>query len=130
MSRQTIGRVLVSLAAVFTALGTVVADMSPTHVFNPAWVPHARFHGAQLVTIAILLAAIALWLLWWPAPAPAHRLRLAALLAALFWIAFFPAMAVPGTMLLYPPAEIGIALGNLVVIGLGYWLARPAGTTA
>lgn len=127
MSRQRIGRVLLSLAAIVTAIGTVVADMNPSHVFNPAWPPHARFHGAQLVVIAILLAVIALWLLWRPASAPAHHLRLAALMTAVFWAAFFPAMAVPGTLLLYPPAEIGIALGNLIVIGLGYGLARPAG---
>jgi membrane-bound metal-dependent hydrolase YbcI (DUF457 family) len=80
--------------------------------------------------MAILLAVIALWLLWRPAPEPEHRLRLAALVAAVFWVAFFPAMVVPGAVLLYPPAEIGIALGMLIVIGLGYWLARSAGTTA
>jgi uncharacterized membrane protein len=127
MSRQSFGRLLLTLAAIFTAIGAVVADMSPTHVFNPAWAPHARFHGAQGVMMAILLAVIALWLLWRPAPEPEHRLRLTALITAVFWAAFFPAMAVPGTLLLYPPAEIGIALGNLIVIGLGYWLARPAG---
>jgi hypothetical protein len=61
-----ISRLILSGAAIGTIIGTGRADLNATHVFNPAWPPHARFHNATgwgTVTGSQLLA---LWLLWRP----------------------------------------------------------------
>ncbi len=61
-----ISRLLLSGAAIGTIAGTGRADLNRSHVFNPDWPPHARFHSAAgwgSVTGSQLLA---LWLLWRP----------------------------------------------------------------
>ena len=43
----TPGKVLLSLVGLFTSTGCYFADWSDTHVFNPKWPPHAKFHNGQ-----------------------------------------------------------------------------------
>ena len=68
-----ISRLILSGAAIGTIIGTGLADLNSTHVFNPAWPPHARFHNATgwgTVTGSQLLA---LWLLWRPGQQASDR---------------------------------------------------------
>lgn len=95
-----ISRLIISGAAIGTIAGTGQADLNDTHVFNPKWPPHARFHGAAgwgTVTGSQLLA---LWLLWRPASSATDEdlaARTAALLPAVAWLPFFPALLTRGT---------------------------------
>src|SRR5215470_3488243 len=41
-----------------------VMDLNKTHLTNPLWKPHARFHGAVLYLSTTLIQCIALFLLW------------------------------------------------------------------
>ena len=93
-----ISRLILSGAAIGTIIGTGRADLNATHVFNPAWPPHARFHNATgwVLTGSQLLA---LWLLWRPGQQARDRdtsVTTAALLSAIAWVPFFPALAVSG----------------------------------
>src|ERR1700712_117763 len=39
--------ILITLSTLATTIGSFAADWSPTHVFNPRWPPHAKFHNGQ-----------------------------------------------------------------------------------
>lgn len=57
-------KLMVSVGFLFIAVGLPALEVSPTHVFNPTWPPHARFHEVwQLLTNAGV-AAVGLWLVW------------------------------------------------------------------
>jgi hypothetical protein len=81
----------------FSILGTVaivaIADVfNATHLFNPDWPGHARFHIGMQFTTLLLVSAASLWgLLRLDSPA------LAALAPASFWPGLFVAWAIPGT---------------------------------
>ena len=61
-----ISRLILSGAAIGTIIGTGRADLNSTHVFNPAWPPHARFHNATGWGTVAGAQLLALWLLWRP----------------------------------------------------------------
>jgi hypothetical protein len=49
MARAKVGRRLVAAAVLGSGFGHAAADLDRTHVFNPGWLPHARFHAASAV---------------------------------------------------------------------------------
>lgn len=132
-----ISRLILSGAAIGTIIGTGQADLNATHVFNPAWPPHARFHnvtGWGTVTGSQLLA---LWLLWRPGQHDRDRdtaVTTAALLTAVAWVPFFPALAISGTAVEDEPGHLPRVAGvprNLISAALipagcalGYLLHR------
>lgn len=132
-----ISRLILSGAAIGTIIGTGRADLNSTHVFNPAWPPHARFHNATgwgTVTGSQLLA---LWLMWRPGQQASDddlAVTTAALLSATAWVPFFPALAIPGAGVEDEPGHLARIAGvpaNLVpatlipaICALGYVLHR------
>jgi len=66
--RWNIGKILISLAAIITAVAPFLADWNDSHLFSPQWSPHARFHGAVSLGMTTILSSIALWLLWRRSP--------------------------------------------------------------
>ena len=132
-----ISRILLTGAAVGTIVGTGHADLNTTHVTNPKWPPHARFHGiAGWGTIAGS-QLLGLWLLWRPRRNEEDRdlaVKTAAALSALAWLPFFAAVATPGAEVEDEPGHLpriaGVPL-NLVpaslipaVSAVGYGLHR------
>ena len=122
MSRRSISRALLTLAALFTIGATVGPDLlTPTHVFNPTWPPHARFHAALAAIMPAGNSLVALYLLW---------LRnnpgdpgLSAVLISLFWVVFLGCCLVPGVALIAPGLELPTAVVSLVLTASGYWFA-------
>jgi hypothetical protein len=123
-TRMRISRLILSGAAIGTIIGTGRADLNSTHVFNPAWPPHARFHSATgwgTVTGSQLLA---LWLLWRPGQQVADHdmaVTTAALLSAAAWVPFFPALAISGVGVEDEPGHLPRVAGvpiNLVPAAL------------
>jgi hypothetical protein len=132
-----ISRLILSGAAIGTIIGTGRADLNATHVFNPAWPPHARFHNATGWGTVAGSQLLALWLLWRPGQQAGDcdtAVTTAALLSTIAWVPFFPALAISGADVEDEPGHLprvaGIPL-NLVPAGLipascalGYLLHR------
>ena len=63
MKRATVGRrILISVAAL-TPVGGFLADWNRTHLFNPNWPPHAKFHDVQSILLGSLSGASGLYFL-------------------------------------------------------------------
>ena len=76
-----------------TASGGFLADWNRTHLFNPAWPPHAKFHDGWTISLAAGAGATALYLLAGRDPAEPG---LAAVLLAQVWGGQALAYAFPG----------------------------------
>lgn len=126
---QLWGRRLLGFSIVSTVIIVAIADVfNRTHLFNPDWAPHARFHnGMQAWTL--LLVSIVSW-----RGLMKHRYGVAAIAPATFWPGLWLSLPIPGTTVYATEAmaEAGIPINLilatiwLALTGLGYWLAnRP-----
>jgi hypothetical protein len=133
MHEMTMGRAILSGVAVFTAVGGVLADWNRTHLFNPRWTPHAKFHDGWTILLGASLGASSLYLLWKEQPEPGR----AALLSALFWSTqagsfFFPGAAGiasefpdPSSRPMLAKVDERITSGLMLVLaGIGYATTR------
>src|SRR5207249_9428684 len=66
------GLVLLTALSAFVAISGVVVDFTPTHVYNPTWPPHARFHGYLSIARTVLIMAAVVVLAWGPVSAGAR----------------------------------------------------------
>jgi hypothetical protein len=91
--------VTLSCISIFTMLIMSVMDLNETHMTNPLWPPHARFHWAVQYFSALMVSILALFAIW--SNYKDKRSRLSILFIGLsplfFWGMFFPAMLMPGT---------------------------------
>ena len=119
-----VGLVGITVLSLFAAVSGVVVDFTASHVYNPAWPPHAKFHGYLSIARTVLLMAVALALLWGPVR-HGDRFAWGVLVALLLgWLAiwFIAPIAVPGTGDRGTYLFAGV-LAPLFVVGL--WLIRP-----
>ena len=140
MNRNKLGKWVMTFVVAGAVVSTAV-DWNETHLFNPAWHPHARFHDALFLMILDAMSLVVLWLLGRRSAVPEIGLKVAALFAAAVWTPFFYIEAlIPGTSLLasdnVPVLKVGSMTfaPNLVVAAVlflltlvAYWLARAAG---
>ena len=111
MTRQTLGQLLLGFAIVATVVIVAIADVFNTsHLFNPDWPGHARFHiGMQFTTLLLVslfsLAALLRGQIWAAALAPGS-----------FWPGLLVAYLIPGTDVYAsePLRELGVPI-NLVL---------------
>jgi len=135
-AQMKISRVVLTGAAVGTIAGTGYADLNRTHVLNPAWPPHARFHSAAGWGTVAGSQLLALWLLWRPGQRADDELAVtvAALLPVICWMPFFAAVCTRGAAVEDEPGHLPRVAGvplNLVpaalvpaICALGYVLHR------
>jgi hypothetical protein len=100
MFHSSPARWLLTLVAVFTLVSPFAADWNATHIYNPHWPPHAKFHNAQTMLLAVVLGLGTLWLVWRRVStrsAQVLRLQAAALLAAAYWLTQALSNTFPGT---------------------------------
>jgi hypothetical protein len=96
-SRFSPGKLVLSIAALYPTVGAFAMDWNETHIHNPDWPPHAKFHNAQTMSTAAQCTVLSLWQLWRPGAETRSRLHWTLLFNALFVATQAPAILFPGT---------------------------------
>jgi hypothetical protein len=117
-----LGRILLSLSAIGQILGPFIADFNHTHVKNPRWPPHAKFHNGQTMSLGLLLGLSSLYYTGRPTSsrrAEKDSLRTAAVFGSLYWISGLSAILYPGSLAIDP--EFGEGFPQFwLFLGLGF----------
>jgi hypothetical protein len=92
-----IGRSIITVVALLTGSLAYFADWNETHIYNPHWTPHAKFHNAQTIVMATISALLSLWFLWRKGEDKLLRLNVASIFACFYWICLLPSILFPGT---------------------------------
>lgn len=120
-----------------TAISGFVMDMNKTHMFNPKWTPHSKFHNAISIMNGAILGAAGLYFLLGKHRDKKTALKLGAALPGIFWSSLIAAPLFPGAKGLeaeFPNkvpkigntyiTESASASLNLLLIAIGYLKAR------
>jgi hypothetical protein len=135
MTRDTAARATLAFAGFATVAIVAVADVfNATHLFNPDWPGHARFHIGMQFTTLVLVTLLSLGALRGPLSGPRALVGAAAPLT--FWPGLLVAWMIPGTdpyasealRATGVPINIALALLFITITLAGLWLAlaRPA----
>jgi hypothetical protein len=136
-SSLTAGRALLSLVGIIISAGCFIADWNETHMFNPRWPGHAKFHGAQTLSMGLVLGLLTQYYTWRFVIDPSSdRVSLddtwtAALIGSVYYVTGLSAILYPGTTFIdpefvdgHPHPQIYIFGSQLVLIWLGWFLER------
>jgi hypothetical protein len=94
------GKVLLSVSTLWAAVGPYAFDWNETHIYNPEWPPHAKFHNAQTMSTGVALGVAGLYTTWmrrgrWTQ----GRLDVSTAAASIYWITQLSAVLYPETAL-------------------------------
>ena len=128
MKSITVGKILITLVAIWAATGSYIFDWNVTHIYNPLWPPHAKFHNAQTMLLGTSIGLLSLWVLWWLKGDKLTFLRISTVLASLYWLTQAGSILFPGTALVDPqfahpgqaPAQLIVDAVMLTLLAIGY----------
>lgn len=131
---------IITLVALITLIGPYAADWNITHIYNPRWPPHAKFHNAQTMLLGTLLALGAIWYTWKPTLSIVIRksnFNVALFLAAAYWITQSLSILFPETGFTDPefgkipkfiglPAQLLFDIPILILLLVAYYLKNKS----
>ena len=97
MRMPTASRVLFAVTALVLAVGAHAADLNATHIYNPAFTPHAKFHTGQTLSFSWMLAALTIFLAWRRTSDKVGGVLATAAVASVYWTSQATAILYPGT---------------------------------
>ena len=103
---RVLGKSLLTLANVITAVAPLAADWNDSHIFNERWPAHARFHGVTALTMTATLSSANIWSVWSGEGDQTTARFFAAAVPVAYWAPFFLAPLVPGTAVDDPPHPV------------------------
>ncbi|KAL7904439.1 hypothetical protein GGI35DRAFT_463230 [Trichoderma velutinum] len=112
-------RGLMATVNVLFAATAYYADWNHTHVLNPRWPPHARFHNGQTMSVGALSALTSIYILGRRSvnvEAAKDSLFTAALVGSLTTVAGLSAILYPGTAFNDPEFDDGSLIGPQVYV--------------
>lgn len=106
----TAGRLIFTALSLSNIIAPYLADFNESHVYNPKWPPHARFHNGQTMSMGVGLGLLTLYFAWRPVLSSAaftksmlkDHVFFAALAGSLYWVTGLSAGFYPGTKYLDP----------------------------
>ena len=119
-----IAKWMVAFVAIYNYGGILFDAVIPwsarTHLQNPAWPPHAKFHNGQTMLLGIFLGTLALAMLFGFHPLTLPIFLAAAAVAGVYFLAMVFAQVFPGTVWIDPefrgsvPKRLGLDPQQLV----------------
>jgi hypothetical protein len=94
------GKILLTLSAIGQVAGPFIFDFNETHVKNPRWPPHARFHNGQTMSMGVCLALATIYYTWRRssnALIAKDSLKTAMIFGSVYWVTGLSAILYPGT---------------------------------
>ena len=124
----TVGRGAISLIAVASCTLPFIADWNETHIYNPRWTGHAKFHNGQTMSMGVALGLSSLYYLWRPSQDQQDALWSSALIGSIYWITQLSAILYPDSVSIDPEfgdegPQMKGSVVFLSIIWSGYLLA-------
>ncbi|KAK4541756.1 hypothetical protein LTR36_007465 [Oleoguttula mirabilis] len=128
----TPGRIVILIGNLLYSGGAFLADWNETHVKNPKWPPHARFHNGQTMSLGICLASASLYFAFQPVFSGSKldardSLFYSAAIGSFYCLAGISAIFYPGTDWKDPDISVGgeqkyLFSGIVAAMWVGYAL--------
>jgi len=130
-----VSRMLFCFVSLYLAIAAHVADDSRTHLLDPRWPPHAKFHDGQTLMFSIFLASLTIIFAVRRTQDRNTTVMATTSFAALYWVTQAFAIVYPGTAFVDPefdtasayllglPAQVTIDIVALSLIALATYLA-------
>ncbi len=112
-------RILFLLSGLFLPIGSHLADYSRTHIFNPKWMPHAKFHTGQTLAFSLVLGLLTIWFAWRKSADLKTSVLATASFASAYWICQDLAILYPGTRFFDPDIHAAFFLGIAAQVWIG-----------
>lgn len=137
MNGTLVGKCLLTFNAVGIGVGGFIADMNATHIYNPHWPPHAKFHDGQTMAFGVFLSLTSLFFIWRRSGDRQTNVLAAALVGIVLYWAQAAAFTFPGVAWTDPeflksgeslndfPPQLYIDIAMSVVVFFAAWLAWP-----
>ena len=110
-------RLLFSVIGVSLPIAAHAADMNQTHIYNPQWPPHAKFHDGKTLSLSLFLGGLTTFLAWKSSRNVPMVVAAAGGAASLYFVSQSTAILYPGTDYsdsAVKPAILGIPAAHMI----------------